>query len=452
MNGGHTDTDHGLEPLITSLKYLEDVLVTRLNLVFGKESQFQNISEIPPPLLGGNTSPFVSFLEENELSREELIVLMTALAPHLQPNFFDRIIAQTMPESGDFPHLGGVRGKQHRGYLPTGETVLFILAGQSMQRRFSIQSMFGEDHLFAQKNILWLEEPKEEEPASSGKLLMNPDFVSLFSLGVMPRPRFSMNFPAKRVTTEMEWEDLVLNPTTLRQVKELESWLEHGKTMLHDWGLKKRIKPGYRALFYGPPGTGKTLTAGLLGKYTGREVYKVDLSMVVSKFIGETEKNLARLFARAENKGWILFFDEADSLFGKRTSVRDAHDKYANQEVSYLLQRVEDYDGLVILASNFKSNIDEAFMRRFQSVIHFPKPSASERMRLWEQAFPLAVTLDAGVDLLQISRKYEITGANVINVVQYACLRALEQGENTILAKYLIEGVKKEFAKEGKIG
>ena len=136
--------------------------------------------------------------------------------------------------------------------------------------------------------------------------------------------------------------------------------------------MKKVLKPGFKALFHGLPGTGKTLTAMLIGKKTGLDIYRVDLSQMVSKYIGETEKNLAKVFDKAEHKNWILFFDEGDALFGKRTNTKDAHDRYANQQVSYLLQRIEEYDGLVILATNLKNNIDDAFLRRFQSIIHFP--------------------------------------------------------------------------------
>src|SRR4030095_7939978 len=143
-----------------------------------------------------------------------------------------------------------------------------------------------------------------------------------------------------------------------------------------------------RILFIGAPGTGKKIAASLIGQQLSKEVYKIDLSMVVSKYIGETEKNLELLFARAEDKGWILFFDEADALFGKRTNVRDAHDKYANQEVSYLLQRIEDYNGLIILATNMKNNIDDAFMRRFNSILKFPFPDANERYLIWKKSFP----------------------------------------------------------------
>jgi len=247
----------------------------------------------------------------------------------------------------------------------------------------------------------------------------------------------------------MEWEDLVLNAQTLKEVNELLIWLEHGQTLLEDYDMAKRLKPGYRALFHGPPGTGKTLTAGLLGKYTGRDVYKIDLSMVVSKFIGETEKNLSNLFDRAEHKDWILFFDEADALFGKRTNVRDAHDKYANQEVSYLLQRVENFGGLVILATNFKSNIDDAFTRRFQSVIHFPVPKSAERLLLWQKALPIKMQINE-LNINQLAMKYEMTGASILNVVQYACLRTLERGTNHILEQDIREGIVREFNKEGK--
>lgn len=173
--------------------------------------------------------------------------------------------------------------------------------------------------------------------------------------------------------------------------------------------------------------------------------------MVVSKYIGETEKNLSRLFDKAHNKNWILFFDEADALFGKRTDVKDAHDRYANQEVSYLLQKVENYPGLVILSSNFKDNIDDAFTRRFNSIIHFPKPNARERLLLWQKAFPEKVKLSKDIQLESLAEKYELTGANIMNVVQYACLQTLAQKKKTIELELIQKGIRKEFQKEGKI-
>ncbi len=194
--------------------------------------------------------------------------------------------------------------------------------------------------------------------------------------------KYGVKYFARRLKTPLKWDDLVLPEHTLEQVKELEAWLQHGDALLGDWDMRGKAKPGFRALFQGPSGTDKTLAASLLGKSTGRDIYRVDLSAIVSKYIGETEKNLARVFSTAEKKNWILFFDEADALFGKRTDVKDSHDRYANQGVAYLLRRLDTYTGLAILATNLPENIDDAFGRRFQSIITFPLPDAAARLTL----------------------------------------------------------------------
>ncbi|WP_339366909.1 ATP-binding protein [Calothrix sp. 336/3] len=396
-------------------------------------------------------SPLPCFIRKYQLDSAAQLTLLIALAPHLQPDFFERTIMTQLPQAGDYPQIGGWRGKSFRGFLPTGETVLFILGSHQLSQRLLLQQIFSEEHPFARDRVLYLEPPPEGEPMMSGKLVMTQDYIDLFTQGELSRPHFSLDFPAQLITTEMEWEDLVLNSQTLQQIRDLEAWITHGATILYDWGMKRKLKLGYRALFYGPPGTGKTLTASLLGKYTGKDVYKVDLSMVVSKFIGETEKNLANLFMKAESKDWILFFDEADALFGKRTNVRDAHDKYANQEVSYLLQRVENYDGLVILSSNFKSNIDEAFLRRFQSLIQFPIPNAKERSQLWHIAFPSQVKLTQDIDLTELANTYEMSGSDIMNVVQHCCLQVLQGSYTAINQEILLKAIKREFSKAGKI-
>lgn len=171
---------------------------------------------------------------------------------------------------------------------------------------------------------------------------------------------------------------------------------------------------------------------------------------MVSKYIGETEKNLEKIFDKASYLDCILFFDEADALFGKRTNISDAHDRYANQEVSYLLQRVEDFPGLVILASNFKSNMDDAFLRRFQSIIYFPVPDAGERQRLWEQSFSKKSKMAGDVDLSEIARKYKLAGGSIINVVRYASLMTIAGKSKTIRNHDIIRGIRRELQKEGK--
>ena len=261
----------------------------------------------------------------------------------------------------------------------------------------------------------------------------------------------SASFPAREINTKLGWDELVLSPGVMEQIAEIKRWIEHSDVGSANGRWGRKIMPGYRALFHGPPGTGKTLTATLLGKHTGRQVFCIDLSTVISKYIGEMEKNLASLFDKARNKQWILFFDEADALFGKRASVKDAHDRYANQEVSYLLQRVEDFSGVIILASNFKANVDVAFHRRFNAIIEFPFPSEEERRAIWRKTLPANVRLEEGVDLPALLARFELTGGNIVNVVQHACVAMIARNSETILLDDALKGIQREFEKEGKV-
>lgn len=382
---------------------------------------------------------------------DELIILLLALVPHLEPGFFTRLIAEHLPEGGDFPEFGGVRYADRRDIVPTGETAQFVLGGGDLEQRLRVCRLLDSDHWFAREHILWLEPVSEGDPAMSGRLMVGRDFVERITTGTVSRPRFSTAFPAEYIQTQMSWDDLVLPQSTLRQIREIEHWIQYNDTVLQDWAMKTRIKAGYRALFHGPPGTGKTLTATLLGKHIGQDVFRIDLSRVVSKYIGETEKNLSRLFDRAEHKDWILFFDEADALFGKRTDIRDAHDKYANQEVSFLLQRIEGYNGLVILATNQRGNIDDAFVRRFQSVIHFPMPRAEERHVLWQKTFPRQIQLADDINWQQIAARHELSGAGILNIAHYCALQVLAKQAERISLQDLETAISREYVKEGRL-
>lgn len=437
------------------LVYLKQLIEYRLNEYF-KPADHQSLPDFPDP---GNWSlPIGKFISGNksQINRDAATVLLIGLTPHLQPDLFDSVIEKKLAESrqsaADFPGIGGVRGKNCRFFLPTGETALFLIAGDELERRLDVQKLFGAEHIFWEKKIIWLEDMQNGEPAMHGRLIMSPDYVDLLTYGIHKSPQFSISFPAKKIAPDKPFDlndddqspppsfnDLVIPEELKEQINELKSWLDFNDELMNKYKMKNRLKKGYRTLFYGPPGTGKTFTAQILGNDLSKEVYKIDLSMVVSKYIGETEKNLELLFARAEDKGWILFFDEADALFGKRTNVRDAHDKYANQEVSYLLQRIEDYNGLVILATNMKNNIDDAFIRRFNSILKFPFPDQSQRALIWKKSLPTtalfrkkviagdssAIT-EEPVDIPETVKKYELTGGNIINIVHYASIKAVE--------------------------
>jgi hypothetical protein len=350
-----------------------------------------------------------------------------------------------------FTEFGGLKGSSHGGFLPTGETAIFLLAGNDLHSRMEAMELFSNSHYFYNHQVLQLNDAAPNEPFLSGALTLSADYINYFLTGHNSRTRFNKDFPARLITTETGWDELVLPQDTLIQVEEIRTWIEHNDTLMNAWGFSKKLKPGYKSLFYGPPGTGKTLVACLIGKICDLEVYRIDLSTIVSKYIGETEKNLEKVFQMAENKNWILFFDEADALFGKRTGINNSHDRYANQETAYLLQRIEDFKGLVILASNLRSNIDEAFARRFQAIIYFPVPQPEERLKLWKQSFSAATILEPAIDLNVIAKKYELTGGMILNVVRYCSLMALKRNENVIRLADAEKGIYKELAKEGRM-
>ena len=206
---------------------------------------------------------------------------------------------------------------------------------------------------------------------------------------------------------------------------------------------------GVNALFAGPSGTGKTLAAEIVACELGLDLFRIDLSAVVSKYIGETEKNLDRVFAAATNANAVLFFDEAEALFGKRSEVKDAHDRYANIEIAYLLQKIEQFDGLAILATNLKQNLDEAFTRRLTFCVNFAFPEEAERLRLWQTLWPAAASRAADVDFAALAREYRVSGGNIRNIVIASAYLAAADGD-TVTRAHVLHATRREFQKLGK--
>ncbi len=445
-----TQTELNARDLNLELEWLKRVIETRIQLQFEEKSEVNDVFELLPPKLDPKGSFYASLIEHYEFGFAERLAIILSLAPHVLPQSLDAFFLRNPNYDRGFTEFGGIRGTNHGGFIPTGETLMFLFAGTDLSRRFEIQQLFGGNHVFSVHKILTLEASAEGEPLLSGVLRFSTDLIDQLTLGEVRLPIFSNKFPATLVTTEQEWTDLILDPYTMDQINEIKIWIENESVLMNEWGLGKKIRPGFRCLFHGLPGTGKTLTAGLLGKHTGRPVYKIDLSAVVSKYIGETEKNLSRIFDEAESKDWILFFDEADALFGKRTKVDHAHDRYANQEISYLLQRLEHFDGVAILATNMKANLDRAFARRFESIIHFPVPNASERQKLWQKGFSQKCKLDKDVDLKSLAERYELTGGTTMNVILYSSLKAVNRKSKVIKLSDVEEGIKKEYQKEGR--
>jgi hypothetical protein len=263
--------------------------------------------------------------------------------------------------------------------------------------------------------------------------------------------RAALDGLARPVTPRAAWDDLVLPTDVLAQLRELCAQVRHRGRVLDDWGLGRRasLGRGVQALFLGPSGTGKTLAAEVVAGAVGMDLMKVDLSTVVSKYIGETEKHLGRLFDGAERSGSILFFDEADALFGKRSEVGDAHDRYANIEVSYLLQRVEEYAGVVILATNFAQNIDEAFQRRIRVAVTFPFPDEAARMAIWRRHLPAELPVAADLDLARMARRFKVPGGVIRKIVWNAAFLAADDG-GRVGNEHLLLATRREYERMGK--
>jgi SpoVK/Ycf46/Vps4 family AAA+-type ATPase len=251
---------------------------------------------------------------------------------------------------------------------------------------------------------------------------------------------------AQRIEPAAAWDDLVLPEPQRQTLREIAVHVRRRATVYDDWGFAARCSRGLgiSALFAGPSGTGKTMAAEVLANELRLDLYRIDLSQVVSKYIGETEKNLRRVFDAAEDGGAILLFDEADALFGKRSEVKDSHDRYANLEISYLLQRMEAYRGLAVLTTNRKDALDAAFLRRLRFVVTFPFPDAGQRARIWQRIFP-GQTPTEGLALDKLAR-LNVAGGNIRNIALAAAFLAADEGEPVGMA-HLLRAARGEFAK-----
>lgn len=251
--------------------------------------------------------------------------------------------------------------------------------------------------------------------------------------------------------TSYSMKDIILPADHYERIAEIAGQYRHKNQFYNDWGFGKKIAygRGITVLFSGPSGTGKTMAASAMANELNLQVYKIDLSSVISKYIGETEKNLSRIFHEAATSNAILFFDEADAIFGKRTEVKDSHDRYANIEVSYLLQKMEEYEGVTILASNFRQNIDEAFTRRINFIVEFPFPDKALRKSIWERVFPKEAPLADDFDAAFLAEKLEITGGNIKSIASAAAFVAIASGEE-ISMKHIANAARREYGKLGK--
>jgi ATP-dependent 26S proteasome regulatory subunit len=257
---------------------------------------------------------------------------------------------------------------------------------------------------------------------------------------------------AHKIVPRYGWEDIVLPEDQLALLHEIIATVRGRPLVLEEWGLGQKLvsSKGVTILFSGPPGTGKTMAAEVIASELGLDLFKIDLSTIVSKYIGETEKNLERIFNEAETSNAILFFDEADALFGKRSEVRDSHDRYANIEISYLLQRMEAYNGVTILATNMRANLDEAFTRRLQFAVDFPFPDEAYRLRIWHALFPVGIPRTADIDFAWLAHRFKLAGGNIRNIIVGAAYLASSDG-GCVTMNHMLHGARRELQKMGRL-
>lgn len=437
--------------LAQELDWLSCIIDARLKIQSGECEEQDIFVHCPAPDPNFHTGPYVEFLTRNNCRDFERLALILALARFLAPEKLDPLLLVNQAIGRRFTEFGGVVKNDLAVLVPTLQSALFLLGGRNLETALGYQRRLMDSCLFGKLDALRWEPASDQENVRQLALSPTPETREELLWGLDYHPTFSSEFPAEELRTGLKWDDLILPDRVMEQIFEIRTWIENESILMGDTSIYNRLAPGYRALLSGPPGTGKTLTASLLGQVTERTVFRVDISKVVSKYIGETEKNLANLFDRASNRDWILFFDEADTLFGKRGEVNSSGDRAANQNASYLLQRIETFDGVVILASNLQENIDEAFMRRFQSVIEFQAPAADDRLRLWTSTFDQKLfECSDNLDWVTIAKKYELTGGQILNVFRHCSLKALREGRTVFEYRDIISGINLEEAKSRK--
>ena len=374
-----------LENLFT---FLEHLIASRLENPSSSEVQF-----MPDLPTDANLSRYI--IQKNYKLPEQIALGLT-LARAIRPALLFPL-TQACADPLRFNQIGGNILTSSIRFIPTLQTLIYLLTGQDLVEQQKYLNYFHPKHpLFLESVISLFSRDKEkggDDDLIYRELRLNYPYLRYFLGGEAPRLDEEPNFPASLSETTLTFDDVVLPENTREELQDLVKYLKNRDHLFALEGVAARVKPSYVVVFSGMPGMGKTITAKTIGKSIGIPVYIVNLARVVSKYIGETEKNLEKIFDRFDNQNCILFFDEADALFGKRTEVKEAKDRYANQEVAYLLQKVESFQGLVILATNVhdvENTFDQAFQRRIRRVIKFPFPGEKERKLLWEKALPVS--------------------------------------------------------------
>lgn len=434
--------------LSEEMEWLQSLIEMRCKELFLEDETELNIAfEVPESPKLNDESPYSIIINTYQLTAIDRVILALGVASAHYPSILKFFIQIEENSSAFAIEAGGEYNKANRSFKPTFQTALFLLAGKDLSLWSHYSSQLINGSVLLKNDIIYNRSSTE---FIHGKIELDTAYLNYFLSGQKPQLDHGSYFPGRLYKSNLTMDDIILEDNVREQIKPIGHYikaLENGffKSNNHSF------KTGFIALFYGAPGTGKTMLAGILANTYGIDMYHVDLSQVVSKYIGETEKNLEVLFNRLQGKNCMLFFDEADALFGKRSDVKDAHDRYANQEVSYLLQRIEKFDGLTILASNFENNMDDAFKRRIDVSINVIRPTEVTRESLWKHYLPKNITFENDNLLKHLAKEYSYTGSNIRNIMKNVTIALYDRNEtiitHSLLSTYLMIENEKAFGK-----
>lgn len=440
------------QAVLDEISWLETIIAYRTNEL-DAEGEATSIANIAAPPQHETDTHYLQFIQERKFEVPERLLVALGIARSTFPQVFKPLVKMYKNIEKQF-EFGGILETGSNRFIPTLRTLFFLLSGSDLQNQFYHHLKFTPQHVLFEHNIMKIEADGRKERAFDEDLLyqalkLNDAYLKYFLGDPVPTLDSDSDFPATLLRTNKTFEDLVLPDHIIHQLQGPMNYIRNYDKLMQREDTGGKIKPGYVILLYGKPGTGKTMTASVMGNYLGIDVYYLNLSRVVSKYIGETEKNLEKVFNRLDKKRCILFVDEADALFGKRTEVKDSKDRYANQEVAYLLQRVERFSGVVILATNHDENMDEAFTRRILTHIHVPLPDARACRMLWERGIPASFKYEYQALPEQLGNEFALTGGNISNIIKQACLKAEEMGTYILsYENHLKEFIEYEFTKE----
>ncbi|MFA0961647.1 ATP-binding protein [Roseivirga sp. BDSF3-8] len=430
----------------SELDWLSRIIVFRLTKPEAK-IDFQDIAHAPDLKEGTH---YMAFVEKYEWGPSERLALALGIAAVYKPEVLLPFTEKFKDTALQYRFGGNVR-ERSISFTPTVRTIWFLLSGNDPVLIQHYRHVLHGKHRLFRDDILRFTGSTESMALPHREVEIDDRFLDYFIGEPYPRLDNETDFPATLSETPLSFEDVVLPDKVKAELEDLTKFIRNRHKLRALGDIRKRLKTSYVVIFSGEPGTGKTVTARTIGKKYGMPVYIVNLSRIVSKYIGETEKNLERVFDRFDGQDCILFFDEADALFGKRTEVKDSKDRYANQEVAFLLQKIEAFEGIVILATNVndvQQSFDKAFQRRIRRQIKFEFPTEAERLLLWEKTLPAPFAYEESL-AQKLARNYQLTGSNIHNITSDVIIEALDQDTKMVTFDMVEPYLKTEFQKRG---